>query len=86
MAQSPRQGVPCGNNLNMPRILIAGKDWRARALLRAQLIEEGFDVEAFEDVHAAVDHLLAIKDLPQLLIADLFESEKPREDVAALAK
>jgi hypothetical protein len=27
----------------MSQILIAGKDWQARALLRAQLLEEGFE-------------------------------------------
>lgn len=69
----------------MERILLAGKDWKSRALLRAQLIEEGFDVEAYEGAQAAVDRLSRSRDLPQLLIADLFESENPRQDIAALA-
>ena len=70
----------------MPRILIAGKHWTSRALLRAQLIEEGFDVEAYEDFQSLDDRLQTIIDLPQLLIADLFESENLEEDMAAISQ
>ena len=38
----------------MSHILIAGKDWQARALLRAQLLEEGFEVEAHETIPDAL--------------------------------
>jgi DNA-binding NtrC family response regulator len=69
----------------MTRILIAGKHWTARALLRAQLIEEGLDVEAHEDVQSAARSLCANKAMPQLWIADLFESETPAEDVEMLS-
>ncbi len=69
----------------MPRILIAGKHWTSRALLRAQLIEEGFDVEAYEDVKGGVNRLWGSRDMPALLVVDLFESEGPMEDIATLA-
>jgi DNA-binding NtrC family response regulator len=69
----------------MAQILISGKDWTARALLRAQLIEEGFDVEAYEDVQAGVDRLWGSADMPSLVIVDLFESGNPVEDIATLS-
>jgi CheY-like chemotaxis protein len=69
----------------MPRILITGKDWTSRALLRAQLIEEGFDVEAYEDVQAGVDRLWSSADMPSLLVVDLFESMNQVEDMATLS-
>lgn len=70
----------------MARILIVGKNWAARALLRAQLIEEGFDTEAYESVVNAVNRLWASRTMPALLIVDSFETEKPREDVATLSQ
>lgn len=72
--------------VRMAAILIAGKDWTARALLRAQLIEEGFDVEAYEAVGDAVKHLLSSRAMPSLLIVDLFDSENPTEDIAVLSQ
>jgi DNA-binding NtrC family response regulator len=69
----------------MPLILITGKDWTARALLRAQLIEDGFDVEAYEDVPTVVDRLWGSGDMPSLAIVDLFESWNPLEDMATLS-
>jgi CheY-like chemotaxis protein len=69
----------------MPRILITGKDWTSRALLRAQLIEEGFDVEAYEDVRAVVDRLWGSAEMPSLLVVDFFETIDQVEDVATLS-
>lgn len=69
----------------MAQILISGKEWTPRALLRAQLIEEGFDVEACEDVQTVVDRLWGSREMPSLLVVDLFESKKPVEDVATLS-
>ena len=66
------------------QVLLAGKDWQARALLRAQLIEEGLDVEAHESVHAALEGLELRKPRPALLIADLSESDDPPADVDQL--
>ena len=68
----------------MPRILITGKDWTSRALLRAQLVEEGFEVEAYEDVKEVVDRLWGSAEMPSLLILDLFEGTKQGEDIATL--
>lgn len=70
---------------SMARILIAGRDWTSRALLRAQLIEEGFDAEAYDSVGDTVQRLWGSQDMPALLIADLFESENMAQDVAALS-
>lgn len=70
----------------MNRVLIVGKDWQARALLRAQLIEEGVDVEAHESVSDAISSLEASAVLPALFIADLFDSDHPAADIDELAK
>ena len=70
--------------MNMAQILIAGREWKARALLRAQLLEEGFDVEACEDVLEVVDRLWGGTDIPSLLIVDLSGSTNAAEDVATL--
>lgn len=68
----------------MTQILLAGKDWQARALLRAQLIEEGLDVEAHETVRGAVESLEASNLLPGLLVADLSASDDPSADIDQL--
>ena len=70
----------------MNRVLLAGKDWQARALLRAQLIEESVDVEAHESVSDAIASLEASEVLPALLVADLFVSDNPASDIDELAK
>jgi CheY-like chemotaxis protein len=66
-------------------ILLVGRDWRARALLRAQLIEEGLDVEAHEYVHEALARLHSTPHLPALLLADLTASDDPAADLEQLA-
>lgn len=70
----------------MALILIAGKDWTLRALLRAQLIEEGFEAEGYYSFADAVDHLQASRIMPALLIADLFASENPAGDITLLSE
>ena len=70
----------------MALILMSGSDWTARALLRAQLIEEGFDVEAYECVEELVRVLWGSKTMPALVIADLFESAHPSEDAVMLSR
>ncbi len=69
----------------MAEVVLAGKDWKARALLRAQLIEEGLGVEAHESVGAALESLEASPGLPGLLIADLASSDNPSADADQLA-
>ena len=70
----------------MSQVLIAGKDWQARALLRAQLIEEGFEVEAHETIRDALPALESGTNPPDLLIADVSQSDEPSADVEALAE
>jgi len=70
----------------MTSVLLAGKDWKARALLRAQLIEEGVEVEAHETVTEAIASLSSSEFLPGLFIADLAESDNPTADIDELAK
>ncbi|PYV11354.1 MAG: hypothetical protein DMG23_04550 [Acidobacteria bacterium] len=43
----------------MNLVLLVGKEWKARVLLRAQLIEEGLEVEAHESVRSALESLVA---------------------------
>ena len=68
----------------MAKVLLVGKDWRARALLRAQLIEEGASVEAYETVEEALAQLEWSSVLPALLIADMSASDHPSADVESL--
>ena len=70
----------------MSKVLLVGKDWTARTLLRAQLIEEGVDVEAHESIQAAVARLQASKEMPELLIADLSQSENLADDISQLSQ
>ena len=65
-------------------LLLAGKDWQARALLRAQLIEEGVSVEAYETIDEAIAELQRRPVLPALLIADVSASDRPSADVERL--
>ncbi|MGH9470540.1 MAG: hypothetical protein ACRD1N_09380 [Terriglobia bacterium] len=67
-------------------ILLAAEDWQSRALLRAQLLEEGVEVEAHETVRDALSTVTNLNALPSLLVADLFASPSPGEDFRLLAK
>jgi CheY-like chemotaxis protein len=67
------------------RILLAGQDWQARALVRAQLLEEGFDVQAYETIDEAIATLTPGTNLPNLFIADISASDDPSADVEALS-
>jgi len=67
------------------QVFLAGKDWQARALLRAQLMEEGISVEAYETVADALARLEFFPARPALLIADISASDHPSADVERLA-
>ncbi len=69
----------------MSWVVIVGKDWKTRALLRAQLLEEGLDVDAYENVGAALESLETSPALPGLFIADIASSDHPSEDFEKLA-
>ncbi len=45
-------------------------DWRLRALVRAQLLEEGFPVRALPALEIALSHLTAGGERPGLIILD----------------
>ena len=70
----------------MPRIVLAGKDWQFRALLRAQLREEGLEVIAQETSRGALTGLTGLADLPELLVADLTGSAHPVAELDLLAR
>jgi len=67
------------------QVFLAGKDWQARALLRAELLEEGVSVEAFETVREALAQIEFYPDRPPLLIAEVSASDHPSADVDSLA-
>ncbi len=69
----------------MKQVFLVGKDWKARALLRAQLLEEGLEVEAHETAGSALKSLERPPWLPALLIADLSASDNPNAEVNQLA-
>ena len=74
------------NKADMPRIFLIGKDWSSRALLRAQLLEEGIEVEAHETSQDALNTVTALTDLPKLMVADLQGSANPEGEVDLLSK
>jgi DNA-binding response OmpR family regulator len=70
----------------MPGVFLIGKEWTTRALLRAQLLEEKVDVEAFETVGEAKQILDADRPSPSLIVADLSSSLDPDGDAESLAR
>ena len=65
----------------MSQVSLIGKDWQARALLRAQLLEEGVDVKAYETVADALD---GVANHPRLIFADLSTSDDVSLDLDQL--
>ena len=57
-----------------PDIVLLGAVWRTRALIRAQLIEEGYDVLA-TDSWSVVRHSVRAGSKPSLVIVDLVDLE-----------
>ena len=55
----------------MGEILLISADWPFRALVRAQLLEEGFQVRAFESLEAALATLMHGSEQPRLTILDM---------------
>jgi len=51
-------------------ILLIAADWQLRTLVRAQLLEEGFDVRALPSLEIALAHLLRSGGQPRLTIVD----------------
>jgi DNA-binding response OmpR family regulator len=69
----------------MTCVLVVGRDWQFRALLRAQLIEEGLEADAYETVRAALASLEGTDLLPAMLVVDLFASADPATEIEQLA-
>jgi DNA-binding response OmpR family regulator len=55
-------------------ILLIAADWQFRALVRAQLLEEGFSVEATRSLASALAHLAYSCQKPGLTILDVGSS------------
>jgi len=71
-----------------PDIVLLGAEWKTRALLRAQLIEEGFEVLA-TDTWPMMRRYLRPGAKPRLALVDvkgLDEPEQVLRDLAALMK
>ena len=68
----------------MATVVLIGKEWQARALMRAQLLEEGVDAEAYLTASEALEDLGEI--LPGLIVADLSASEDVETEISQLAK
>ncbi len=64
-------------------VILVGKEWQERALVRAQLLEEGVDVEAYETAGEALDGLGEV--LPAVVVADLTASDDPAAEIETLA-
>ncbi len=56
---------------NPGRLVLVSRDWQTRALLRAQLLEEGCQVRAYETLQDAAAELQAGDLQPRMLIAEL---------------
>lgn len=65
--------------------MLLAADWPERALLRAQLIEEGFEVEAADD-WATVQRGLSPRWLPQIAVIDLKDLPNPEGVVGELGR
>lgn len=66
----------------MKTVLVVGRDWKFRALLRAQLREEGFDALGFETLADATAALTSFAPPPAALIFDT--AEVPRTELEQL--
>jgi len=55
----------------LARLVLVSRDWQTRALLRAQLLEEGCQVRAYQTLQDAAAELKAGDPQPRILIAEL---------------
>jgi len=68
-------------NLAAPDVLLLASEWRDRALLRAQLIEEGYEVIAVDGWPLPKLYRVAGME-PRLLLVDLQGLSRPHETLA----
>jgi DNA-binding NtrC family response regulator len=62
------------------------KDWRERAFLRAQLIEEGIRTLAVETLNEGLDWISDDKIVPAVIIYDDQSQEDPTADIRLLSE
>lgn len=71
----------------MKTILVVGRDWKFRALLRAQLREEGFDALGFETLGEAIEELTRTAPAPAVVVFDTTDATAPEKaQLAELAE
>jgi DNA-binding response OmpR family regulator len=64
--------------------LLIATDWQFRTLVRAQLLEQGYDVTAFPSLDIALGHLLRGGERPQAIILDAAGGEIAAQKVSDL--
>lgn len=67
----------------MAQVVLIGRDWKTRALLRAQLLEEGVEAAAYE---TPADAVQAFSNHPTLILADISGSDEPSSELDQLAR
>jgi hypothetical protein len=77
----PRSGE--GGGTGPPDVVLLGPEWPTRALLRAQLLEEGYEIVA-TDAWPIPRQFLHPGMNPRLVIVDLRGLPQPRESLAEL--
>jgi DNA-binding response OmpR family regulator len=65
-------------------ILLIAADWGFRALLRAQLLEEGFEVRSWPSLEAALAYLMRGGEPPQAIVLDAESIEVESRKVSDL--
>ena len=70
--------------MNLSVFLLAS-DWQTRALLRAELIERGFDVWATDDWSALRTQLL-LDGIPRFVVVDLKDLQDPKTILRELGR
>ncbi len=68
----------------MGEILLIAADWQLRALVRAQLLEEGFEVRAWPSLELALAHLIRDGARPRLILVEVQGSEREGQLLADL--
>jgi hypothetical protein len=64
--------------MQRPDILVIGREWPERALLRAQLLEEGYEVIATDEW--PIPHIYRRPEMtPRAMVVDLHEIAAPRD-------
>ena len=66
---------PNSSDSGLAKLVLVSEDWQTRALLRAQLLEEGCAVRAYETMQDAAAELRAGDLQPRLLVAELSGSD-----------